>query len=154
MPRKTKATLKKEKELATRQESKQRFLGVLSKSMNVTLAAHGAGLNRQTLYKWRAEDAEFAAAWDEALQEAIELLEAEAYQRARKQSDTLMIFLLKAHKPEKYRDNFTIRHETWENDAVRDIVAGLIEYSALEDAFDSETATRLFTAAGKSLPAK
>ena len=32
------------------------------------------------------------------------MLEKEAWRRALKQSDTLLIFLLKAHRPQKYRE--------------------------------------------------
>ena len=72
--------------------------------------------------------ATFRADWDEALEEARELLEAEARRRAaigvdepvfykgkvvghiRKYSDNLLMFLLKAHWPEKFRDNYAVEH--------------------------------------------
>jgi hypothetical protein len=47
--------------------------------------------------------------WDEALEDACDILEAEAWKRARDKSDLLLIFLLKAHRPAKYRE--TTRHE-------------------------------------------
>lgn len=86
-----------------------RFLEILGSTCNVTLAARGAGIIRNTAYVHYKALPEFAAAWDDAKEAAIEILEAEAWQRARKQSDTLMIFLLKAHKPDKYRE--TVRNE-------------------------------------------
>lgn len=75
-----------------------------------------------TVYRWRAADASFAAAWDAALKIGITALEDEAHRRAfegtdkpivhlgkvtghmKEYSDTLAIFLLKAHAPEKYRE--------------------------------------------------
>ena len=68
----------------------------------------------------RSED--FAAQWDNALEEGTDLLEAEARRRAvtgidkpvyykgevvgsiTKYSDRLLMFLLRAHRPQKFRD--------------------------------------------------
>jgi hypothetical protein len=85
-----------------------RFLELLATSCNVTLSARGAGVERMTAYRHYELFPDFARAWDDAKDAAVEVLEAEAWQRARKQSDTLMIFLLKAHKPEKYREQFDL----------------------------------------------
>lgn len=87
----------------------ERFLELLGSTCNVTLSAKGAGVDRKTVYNHYKNDPEFAAAWDDAKEAAVEILEAEAWQRAKKQSDVLMIFLLKANRPEKYRE--TIRNE-------------------------------------------
>lgn len=81
------------------------FLKLFGVSLNIVASAHGAGIDRQTVYRARRNDPEFAAAMDDAREEAIERLEAQAYQRAGKMSDTLLIFLLKAHKPAIYREN-------------------------------------------------
>lgn len=86
------------------------FLRTLRNSGNVRAACTAAGVTRQAAYAARTNSAEFAAAWDEALEDAIDGLEAVATDRARKSSDTLLIFLLKAHRPEKYRE--TIRTVT------------------------------------------
>jgi hypothetical protein len=74
-------------------------------------------------------DEEFAAAWADAIEEATETLERVAVRRAmvgtdrpifnggkqvgtvREVSDTLLIFLLKARRPDVYRDNAKIEHE-------------------------------------------
>lgn len=109
MPRgKNKIDTKKEE--AARKQTQAAFLHNLAVSCNVSASCRLAKVSRGAVYQWRSEDAEFAKAWDDALTEAIELLEAEAWQRARKQSDTLMIFLLKAHKPEKYRETIRAEH--------------------------------------------
>jgi hypothetical protein len=41
-------------------------------------------------------------------QDLADDLEAEAFKRAREGSDTLLVFLLRAHRPERYRDRHVI----------------------------------------------
>lgn len=83
-----------------------KFLEIFGNTMNISLSADGAGIDRRTVYRARQNDPEFAAAMDDAKEEAIERLEADAYERAKKMSDTLLIFLLKAHKPALYRERY------------------------------------------------
>ena len=96
------------------------FLAALTETVNVTLACRRAGIPRRTVYDWREQDEAFARKWDAALDEGIDLLEAELQRRAfegverpvyykgeqcgtwRHYSDALAMFLLKAHRPEKY----------------------------------------------------
>ncbi len=111
------------KEVATiATTKKEKFLEAFRQTGNVTEAAEKAGVNRATPYKWRKKDPKFAKAWEEAEQEAADRLEREAWRRAvegveepvyykgkqidsiRKYSDTLLIFLLKGNRPEKYAD--------------------------------------------------
>ena len=98
----------------------------LRQSANVSLAAKSVGLSRARAYAIRSEDEDFAAAWDEAVDEAVDTLEHEARRRAmdgvtkpvfykgeecgtiQEYSDTLAIFLLKAHRPERYREHYNI----------------------------------------------
>lgn len=112
---------------------KVKFLKALAKSANVTIAADSVKISRRTLYDHYKNDLEFAQAWDEALAIAVDRLEHRAHQRAfdgtdkpltykgeitrdkdgqpvtiKEYSDTLTIFLLKAHRPEKYRDNTNV----------------------------------------------
>lgn len=119
--------------LATR--TRTRFLEELAQSGNVTLAAQAAGSNRNTFYEHRKADDAFAADWDEALEIATDALEAEARRRAlhgveeplvskgrilrdddgnpvviRRYSDSLMQMLLRAHRPEKYRERTETKH--------------------------------------------
>jgi hypothetical protein len=107
------------------------FLRELRRRGNVSDAAKKAGVGRKTVYEWKAAEADFAAAWDEALEAAIDALESEAWRRAvegtrkpligrvekdrddviayvREYSDALMQTLLKAHRPEKYRERLQI----------------------------------------------
>ena len=105
------------------EEKKMAFLTVLAETCNVSRAAKAIGVARITVYEWRDAFVEFAAAWDKAKQLGVDALEDEAHRRAfegnektvfhqgaecgtvREYSDTLAIFLLKAHKPDKYREN-------------------------------------------------
>jgi hypothetical protein len=84
---------------------KQRFLAALRKTCNVADSARKVRKWRNEVYRERNIDPEFAAAWDEAIDEGVEALELKARQRAMAGSDVLTIFLLKAHRPEKYRDS-------------------------------------------------
>lgn len=104
------------------------FLLKLSETANVSESCRKAKISRMQAYRVRDEDPGFQMAWDEALQMATEALELEARRRAMqgvregvyylgkrtgsitRYSDTLLIFLLKAHKPEAYRDNHRIEH--------------------------------------------
>ena len=118
---------------ATRQRARETFLTELAARGNVSAAAAAAGLSRVTFYEWRSADSAFAAAWDEALETAIDAMELEARRRAvegvekpligrvgkdqdgiitviREYSDSLMTLLLKAHRPEKYRERTDVQH--------------------------------------------
>lgn len=99
------------------------FLEALSTYGNISRAAEKSGLDRAGLYVKRRNDNAFSAEWDKAMEIGVEAIEDEAKRRAfegweepvwyrgdlcgtvRKFSDTLLIVLLKAHKPEKYREN-------------------------------------------------
>ena len=106
-------TPKKDQEIELADPSPERawfplFLASLRNSGNVRAACKAAGISRETAYDNRRSNAVFAQAWAEAIEDACDLLEAAAWVRARSTSDTLLIFLLKAHRPEKYRE--TTRH--------------------------------------------
>ncbi len=91
------------------------FLAVFAETGNVKAAAAAGGIARSTAYLERKNDAEFAAAWDDSQEEAIDTLEAEAFRRGvigyevpvyhggklagtiRKYSDILLLALLNAH---------------------------------------------------------
>ena len=100
------------------------FFAALALTGNVSAACDAADITRATAYKRRKGSAGFRERWEEAREEAADLLEAEAVRRAvegverpvfyqgkqcgviPEYSDTLLIFLLKAARPEKYRDNY------------------------------------------------
>lgn len=110
-------------------ERKAKFLAALAANgANVRRAAEVVGISRMHLYRLRAAEPDFAAAWNEALDLGTEALEDEAIRRAhdgvdepvfyqgsqcgvvRKYSDTLMIFMLKARRPERYREAVEHKH--------------------------------------------
>lgn len=98
------------------------FCAALAETCNVGRACAAVGISRQTAYNWREADPDFALAWERAMKAGLLALEDEAHRRAfegtdepvfykgyecgsvRKYSDTLAIFLLKAHAPDKYRE--------------------------------------------------
>lgn len=83
---------------------RERFLSALSRTASVTAASQAAGIGRRTAYNWRDADEAFAAAWDDALESGTDALEDEAVRRALDGSDTLLIFMLKARRPEKFKE--------------------------------------------------
>lgn len=85
------------------------FLEELSQGNSVAQACRAAEIGRTTAYDWRNADEDFAARWDAAIEEGTDLLEDAAKKRAIDGSDTLMIFLMKGRRPDKYRDNSTVK---------------------------------------------
>jgi len=99
------------------------FESLITHGGNISRACKAAKMLRSEVYSLEKSDAQFAAAFREAQQRGIDVLEDEARRRAyagtfkpvfhkgrkvglvREYSDTLMIFLLKGARPEKYRDN-------------------------------------------------
>ena len=60
---------------------------------------------------WLHKDSEYATKVDQAMEEAVDVLEAVARKRAIVGSDVLLIFLLKGHRPEKYRERHEVQHK-------------------------------------------
>lgn len=109
MPRKKPPKLTPKKEPRSESgEWKPAFIRALANSANVRAACQSAGISRQAAYLRKRTDEAFAEQWDDALEDACDVLEGIARQRAAAESDVLLIFLLKAHRPEKYRDNHKI----------------------------------------------
>ena len=97
-----------------------RFLAVLRETGNVSAAARQAGTSRSVCYRHRRRHAGFAAAWEDAVEEAADRLEMEAFRRAvdgveeerffggqvigevTRYSDSLLMFLLRARRPAIY----------------------------------------------------
>ena len=66
---------------------------------------------RRALHRLRRQrDDQFALAWADVEEASTEELERVAVRRACEGSDVLLIFLLKARRPEKYRDNVHVQH--------------------------------------------
>lgn len=99
-----------------------RFIEALAAAPNVSGACLLAGIGRTTAYDERKRSVDFAARWDETLDSALDVAEAELYRRAvhgvrkpvyqqgtrvgyvQEYSDTLLIFMLKCRRPDVYRD--------------------------------------------------
>ena len=144
---------------AARRPRRQRaFLKSLAHSVNVARACRTAGIPRRTAYHWRDADPRFARQWDDALDDGIDLLEAELHRRAfegvekpvwhkgervgtvRHYSDALAMFLLKAHRPARYRDGY--RPPDADRLPRAGAAAGAVGDDRIEDAaagFDTET---------------
>lgn len=97
-------------ELTSKKDWRKRFLATLAKTGNISAACRSAGISRTHAYNTRDEDESFKAQWDRAIDEAIDALESAAFSRAKKNSDVLLIFLLKSHRPEIYRENLKVEH--------------------------------------------
>lgn len=101
------------------QESEARkdaFLDALRRTGVVLLACRAADVPRRSAYEWRAADEVFRAAWLDAVEEHVDVLEAAAIQRAlhgthdRPPSDRLLEKLLTAKRPQVYGDRVAVTH--------------------------------------------
>ena len=124
------------KRLRLTRERQERFLKALAETGIVSAAVEIAGSSRTRVYELRKRNPGFAAAWEEAEERAADALEAEAWRRAvvgvqeplvsggkvvrdddgqplaiRRYSDTLMLALLKARRPEKFKDRAVVEHD-------------------------------------------
>ena len=90
-----------------RDRQKKRFIAALTAQGTVYHAAQAAGISRQTAYRWQRDDPEFADAWDEAIENAVDVVESVIYQKALSGDVIAAIFYLKAQRP-KFRDRVSI----------------------------------------------
>jgi hypothetical protein len=122
-------------------ERKKIFLSSLSEFPSVAMAAGVAGVSLTTLSKHRYKDADFASAWDIAIDIGFNVLESEAIRRAvmgvkepiyykgdvvgelTKYSDSLLMFLLKGRRRELYGDKAA--EEAPDNTVTIRIIGGL-----------------------------
>jgi hypothetical protein len=113
--------------------AREAFLTALAGGASITRSCEAANIGRSTAYEWKMADPAFAAAWDDALEAGIDLLEEEARRRAvhgverpvvamgkiarnddgsvltiREYSDTLLALMLKAKKPQEYRERLDV----------------------------------------------
>ncbi len=105
-----------------------RFLVEFAKTGNVSDAARRAKVTRQAVYAHAAADEAFSKAWQQAREQAADALELEAFRRAvrgcRKPvfyrgekcgevleySDTLLLALLKANRPDRFAERSKTEH--------------------------------------------
>jgi hypothetical protein len=134
LPAKTFKTPKKGGRRSKDHSWRLRFCAALREFPSIRNACAAAVVSRATAYAHRARSAAFRAQWATALKEGVEKLEAVCWAKAMRRettrtrtlvkdeagrtviherveaaSDMLAIFLLKAHAPEKYRENFRAR---------------------------------------------
>lgn len=110
--------------------AKQAFLESYAQWANISHACKMSGVARQNIYDWQEHDPEFAAQFHRAEAAATERLEKEAWRRATEgspytrtsyyrgepvgtdhkieYSDQLMMLLLRARKPETYREKVDV----------------------------------------------
>lgn len=91
-------------------EKKATFLRLLASGTTVEEAASACGVARSGAYELRNTDPQFAKEWEAARNARGVVLEEEARRRALNGSDVLLIFLLKGHFPDRYRDNIKVEH--------------------------------------------
>jgi hypothetical protein len=89
-------------------DARETFLQALGQCGNVTGSCEALSISRTQVYYWRNTDPEFARQWDEAVALGGEALEDECRRRAMAGSDALMVFMLRALKPEKYREKAAV----------------------------------------------
>jgi hypothetical protein len=90
-----------------RDRQKKRFLAALTEQGTVYHAAQAAGISRQTAYRWREDDLQFAVEWNQAHENAVDAVENTIYRQAVGGNTLAAIFYLKAHRP-IYRDRLNI----------------------------------------------
>lgn len=87
---------------------KRLFLDAFRESGIISQALMVAGISRGQLRTALDKDPEFLEAFHDAKADAIDSLETEAVRRAKDGSDQLLMFLLKSHRPEVYRENHKV----------------------------------------------
>lgn len=123
-----------------RNAKKRAFLVAYARCGGLMASCEAAKVHNSTVYNWRDKDPEFRDAWDDANECYIERLEAEADRRAvegtqrlkfhqglavkdprtkkpyveREYSDNLLMFRLKAKRPELYRERSEVKMEVSE----------------------------------------
>lgn len=109
-------------------EAQRSFLAVYREMGVIRRACEVAGVGRRTHYDWMEAKPDYKEAFEAAKEDAADSLEVEVYRRAvtgvdkpagwykgkaggmvREYSDTLLIFALKALRPEKYRERVELR---------------------------------------------
>jgi hypothetical protein len=123
---------------ATKSKSPWRkvFIEALRDSASVLYACKVAGVARSTVYRRRKDDPKFAQAWTYAIEEAIDMLELEARSRTLKGSDVLLMFLLKAARPEMYRENVRVQHTAVPRQKIR--IVNVVRPAQLDEHKDPE----------------
>ncbi len=112
-----------------RDAKKAAFIAAFKERGAVCHACETAKVSRATVYRWREDDDDFAQAWEDVKDAAVEILEKSLYERGigweedvfdkngrhtgtRKRHDTTAaIFWLKGARPHKYRERRHVEAE-------------------------------------------
>lgn len=90
-------------------QRQKRYLAAYAECGSLKEAAQITGIGKSAHYEWLAKYPEYRVAYETATQRAIDSLEEEAKRRAMVGSDNLMMFMLKAKRPNEFRDMSTVR---------------------------------------------
>lgn len=98
-----------------REWSREDWLTAYSEHGTVTAACKVIGISRDTAYRTRNREPEFAAAWDAAENAVTTILEKTLIEIALDSSRgneqvRALEFALKSRRPAKYRENFSVKH--------------------------------------------
>jgi hypothetical protein len=91
-------------------QARKAVLGKISKGLSISAACRSARISRNAYYDWLKDEAEFAADVADAIEAGTDLLEDSATNQAIDGNTALMALLLKARRPEKYKDRFEQQH--------------------------------------------
>ena len=150
---------------SNRADKQAKFLAEFANCGIITVAAKVAGIDRKTVHNWLEKDERFSLAYHQAEKQAEEVLEAAAWKRSvqgvAKQrhvydrggklidteittdySDSLLMFLLRARNPTKYRENkFSFEHGGADGGPIR-------METKVSEPFDYDAYRRLFESGG------
>lgn len=101
-----------------RRDWRPAFLAALEDTGTVVQACKAAQIDRASAYRERQRNEQFALAWADVDAKVTDTLERVAVHRAVNGSDRLLEFLLKARKPDVYRESYvrvehsgSVRHD-------------------------------------------
>lgn len=110
MPATTATNATAQRARKARRNWRPRFLAALESEGTVSAACKLAGIDRSTAYRERQRDEDFAVAWSDVEQQVTDALEGKAVALALAGDTRLLEFLLKARRPDRYRDNVKVEH--------------------------------------------
>jgi hypothetical protein len=84
------------------------FLDALRAMPVVRLACEHAGISRKTAYQRREQSVEFREAWKDALEDGIDMVEAQLHARARQTDTRAAIFLLRSLRRQVYGEHVDV----------------------------------------------
>lgn len=85
-------------------EVEEALLRHLAQGKSIGAACKATKIGRRTYYNWRDADEIFATRADDAIEDGTDVIEDNALTQAKRGAQTLMVLILKARRPEKYRE--------------------------------------------------